>query len=83
MSIFDSSSNSSLHSYDLPDGRHVEVGHDTDPEAPTPGEYRLLDRENADLAVGVWGRNGVEFLLGDEYLYNLNTEWENYEDDPE
>lgn len=83
MSIFDSSSNSSLHSYDLPDGRHVEVGYDTAPEAPTPGEYRLLDRENADLAVGVRGRNGIEFLLGDEHLYNLNTEWENYEDDPE
>lgn len=83
MSIFDSSSNSSLHSYDLPDGRHVEIGYDPDPARPEQGEYRLLDRDNNDLAVGTWGRNGVEFLLGDEYLYNLNTEWENYEDDPE
>lgn len=80
MGIFDRYSSSATATYDLDDGTHVEFGLAEDPIRPEPGEYRLLTKDDKDIAVGVWGRYQEDFLLGDEDLYNLYKEWEEFED---
>lgn len=77
MSIFDSYSSSALERYETSDGYIIEIGYDQDPVPPEPGEYRLLDREENDLAYGFFERGVFHFARGDKDLWDL---WEKYED---
>ena len=77
MSIFDSYSSSALERYETESGYIIEIGYDKDPLPPEPGEYRLMDREENDLAYGFLDRGQYYFAQGDRDLWDL---WVNYED---
>lgn len=79
MGIFDHYTSLATATYDLGDGTYVEFGHEEDPTPPETGEYRLLTSDDKDVAVGTWGRYQENFLLGDENLYNLYKQWEEFE----
>lgn len=78
MGIFDHYTSSATATYDLEDGTHVEFGREEDPTPLETGEYRLLTSDDKDVAVGTWGRYQEDFLLGDENLYNLYHQWEEF-----
>lgn len=80
MGIYDRYSSFATATYDLDDSTHVEFRLVEYPIRPEHGEYRLLTKDNKDIAVGMQERCQEDFLLGDENLYNLYKEWEKFED---